>query len=67
MMADECYRTGNPERRAMVDLGGVRTVALRAAAEGRTLLGFIVDLSPGSAGRSPTSRSRCWRTSPRRR
>ena len=57
---EEPYRTGEPHRRALVDVGGARTALLVPLRRDATVSGCIM-IYP-----SPTSRSRCWRTSPRR-
>jgi GAF domain-containing protein/nitrogen-specific signal transduction histidine kinase len=41
LMADEIYRDGNPSRRAMVDIGGARTLCSMALRKNNTLLGYI--------------------------
>ena len=64
---DEAYRAGDPARRALVELGGARTVLCRAAAQGRRATRLSSRSIARRCGRSPTSRSPCWRTSRPRR
>ena len=66
MAAEEIYRQGDPLRRAIADLGGARShslCALRKDERCSALSAFIAS----KCDRSPTSRSRCCRTSRRRR
>ena len=55
-----------PQWRSAGELGGTRTLAAGAAAQGRRLLGLSSSIAR-RCGRSPTSRSRCCRISRRRR
>ena len=57
----------SPASARMVELGGARTVLSRAAAQGRCVARLSSRSIARRCGRSPTSRSRCWRTSPPRR
>ena len=57
----------DPTARRLVELGGVPHRAVRAAAQGRRLARRISSPTARRCGRSPTSRSRCCRTSRRRR
>ena len=49
VMAEDAYRTGNSVRRALVDLGGVRTALMCPLLKDERLLGTFIDLPPGSA------------------
>ena len=58
---------GDPVRRAMVDLGGARTAAIVPLRKDEQSARASSRSTARRCGRSPTSRSRCWRTSPPRR
>ena len=63
---DEGYRLGNPVRRALVDVAGTRTyLAVPLRKDGAMLGSFTIYRR--ESGLSATSRSRCCRTSRRRR
>ena len=61
------YRLGLVPMRVHGRLGGARTVAGRAAAQGRGCARLYLRSSARRCVPSPKSRSLCWRTSPRRR
>ena len=58
---------GDPDASRTVDLGGVRTLLLVPLRKDDALLGVIQRSTARKCGRLPTSRSRCCRTSRRRR
>ena len=66
LMATEAYERGDLSRRALVDLGGARSHLIVALRKDSALLGTIA-VSVRRSGRSPKSRSRYCRISPRRR
>ena len=64
---DEVYRSGDPRACALVELGGARTVLWVPLREGRRAARVHHRAIARRCGHSPTSRSRCCRTSPPRR
>jgi GAF domain-containing protein len=66
LKAEEAYALGEPQRRAIVDLGGARSHVAVALRRDRVFLGYLAvyrqEVRPFSV-----SRSHCCRTSPRRR
>jgi two-component system NtrC family sensor kinase len=66
LMAEKLYRTGDPNRRALVDLAGARSSLVVPLLKERTVLG-VIQIYGSTCSRSPTSRSPCYRTSRRRR
>ena len=63
----EAYRSGVASRVWLVDLIGARTALWCRVAQGRSTPGRFRRLPAAKFGRFPTSRSRCCRTSRRRR
>ena len=67
-LEEPVYEHGNAGGRAIADLGGARTVSECAACvKRRGCAGHDLRSTVRRCGRSPTSRSPCWRTSPPRR
>jgi two-component system, NtrC family, sensor kinase len=62
----ENYRNGEPARRALVDLGGARTLVLVPLLKDAGVCGFSWSTAR-RCGRFPINKSRCCRISPRRR
>ena len=65
-MQEEAYRSGDIDASALVDLGGARTNILVPLLKDETWLVFSASTAR-KFGHSRTSRSRCCKTSPRRR
>ena len=63
---DEAYHS-YPMFRAFVDMGGLRSSLGYRLAQGREAISVCYIFIARKSGRSPTSKSRCWRTSRRRR
>ena len=64
LVEDKAYRVGAPAARALVDVGGVRSYAAVALRSGARLPSLS---TAARCTHFPTSRSRCCRTSQRRR
>jgi GAF domain-containing protein len=65
LTATEPYQQGDPDRRALVDLGGGRSYLMVPLLRNRTVLGYIM-IYRKEPGPIPTSRSRYCKTSQRR-